>query len=81
MIFYMAGWCKSSCGTVVCTVAVTQYDFPTDISLQYAFGKNLMMWTQMSNKKIVSKLVGILFPSTVWWESYHGNGKRNSVWF
>jgi hypothetical protein len=118
----MTSCCKSSCGTVVRTGAVTQYDFSSDISLRYdshqtvdvyhshdtilirlsmfivlmirfwsdcrclsfswwffiryflaiyAFGKNLMMLTQKSNKKIVSKLVGFLFPLTVWWESYH----------
>jgi hypothetical protein len=42
----MTGCCKSSCGTIVHTGAVTRYDFPSDISLQYAFGKNLMMLTQ-----------------------------------
>ena len=72
----MAGCCKSSCGTIVHTGAVTWYNFPSDISLQYSFGKNLMMWTQKSNNKIASKLVGVLFPSTVWWESYYENGKR-----
>ena len=68
MIFFfnMTGCCKSSSGTVVRTGAVTRYDFPSDISLRYAFGKNLMMLTRKSNKKIVSKLVGFLFPSTVW---------------
>jgi hypothetical protein len=47
------------------TGAVTRYDFPSDISLRYAFGKNLMMLTQKSNKKIISKSVGVLFSSTV----------------
>jgi hypothetical protein len=37
----------------------------------------VMMLTQKSNKKKeVWKSVGVLFPSTVWWESYHENGKR-----
>jgi hypothetical protein len=41
----------------------------------------VMMLTQKSNKKKeVWKSVGVLFPSTVWWESYHENGKRNSIW-
>ena len=76
----MAGCCKRSCGTVVRTGVVTRYNFPFDISLWYAFGKNLilMMWTQKSNKKIVSISIGVLFPSIVWWESYHENGKINS---
>ena len=30
----MTGFCKSSCGTVVRTGAVTRYDFPSDISLR-----------------------------------------------
>jgi hypothetical protein len=42
----MAGCCKSGCGTVVHTGAVTRYDFPSNISLRYAFVKNLMMWTR-----------------------------------
>ena len=51
LFFNMAGGCKSSCGTVVRTAAITRYDFPSDISLRYAFGKTLMMLTQKSIKK------------------------------
>jgi hypothetical protein len=48
--FNMVGCCKSSWGTIVHTGAVTRYDFPSDVSLRYACGKNLMMWTQTSNQ-------------------------------
>ena len=47
----MAGCCKSTCRTVVRTDAVTRYNFLSNISMRYAFGKNLTMWTQKSNKK------------------------------
>ena len=57
----MAGCTKSSCGTVVRTGAVTRYDFPSDISLWYAFGKNLMMWTQKSNKKLFQNRLASYF--------------------
>ena len=46
LLHIMTGCCKSSCGTVVHTGAVTWYDFPSNISLRYAFVKNLMMWTR-----------------------------------
>jgi hypothetical protein len=61
LLHIMTGCCKSSCGTVVHTGAVTWYDFPSDISLRYAFGKNLMMLTQKSNKKIVLNWLAFYF--------------------
>jgi hypothetical protein len=96
IILFKKKWLFRQKNTGICsfsaavrTGAVTRYDFPSNISLRYAFGKNLMMWTQNSNKKIVSKSIGVLFPSTigvlfpptVWWESYRENGKQNSIRF
>lgn len=57
--------------------------WPSDFTLWCAFYKNHIMWTQKcnvekSNRNIVYKSIGILFPLLiVWWESYHENGKEN----
>jgi hypothetical protein len=57
----MAGCCKSSCGTLVRTGAVTRYDFPSDISLRYGFRKNFIMRTQKSNKKSFENRLAFYF--------------------
>jgi len=58
----MAGCCKSSCGTVVRTGAPGHtIRFSIQYFLRYAFGKNLIMWTQKSNKKSFQNRLAFYF--------------------
>jgi hypothetical protein len=63
--FNMTGCCKHCRGTVVRTGASHDTIFYPIFPCDMLSANNLMMLTQKSNKKIVSKLVGVLFPSTV----------------
>lgn len=65
-LLHMAGCCKSSCGTFVCTGVVTRYNFPSDISLRYAFNTQLTyMHIQTFSNKIMNnaylQINGLIF--------------------